>query len=814
MENFASLVPLVIIFPLIGLLINLFLGKNLGEKGVGLVASLAAGMAFAVAVIMTIAMANFGYQPVVVNMPILPGWISIPSGGVEIPWQFRVDTLSLTMMLVVTGVGTLIHIYAIGYMHGDSRFPRFFVYLNLFLAFMLILVTGNNYLVTFVGWEGVGLCSFLLIGFWFDKARGEGWKNSNAARKAFIVNRVGDFGFLLAIFLTFWTFGTLDYYKPGELPAQAHVAEVSAAGGEQAAPAASSAESKPADTHAPAPTAPAGEGGAAAQTPGVVQKGVFGLAEEWLKDSNRVVHVGPMTLPLTTVITLITLFMLIGVTGKSAQIPLFVWLPDAMAGPTPVSALIHAATMVTAGIFLVTRSNVLYHAAPFSSAVVTIIGSATAIMAGFIAMGQWDIKKVLAYSTVSQLGFMVAAVGLGGFAAGMFHLVTHAFFKALLFLGSGSVIHGVEHGHHLAHEAGHHGGVGGGGGHDAHDTHAVQDHPIAKDAEHRDEHEAQPFDPQDMRNMGGLRHRMPITFWTYLIGTLALSGIFPLAGFWSKDEILANAFSSGFNNGKIEGYIALGLLLIAAGFTAFYMWRQISLVFLGKPRTEAAEHAPESNNLMTVPLIVLAALSVLGGLLNLPEAFAGLRLRTEILTQWLEHNVTYAAPAAFNVVLALVALLVAVGAIVLAHQIYGRNPLTRKGRDQLQARPETREVFRLANAKLYWDEFYGRYFEQPYNRAAVWLADTLDWKFWHDYVHNTVIAGGFNGLAAFLSNPVDKGAIDQGFLSLGRGAEWLGGRLRRLQTGYVRTYAFTVLVGVLFVLLLILLPLIRQLLGQ
>ncbi|MCC7452234.1 MAG: hypothetical protein IT324_32840 [Anaerolineae bacterium] len=809
MENFASFVPLVIIFPLIGLLINLFLGKNMGEKGVGLVASLAAGLAFGVAVIMTIAVAGYNFQPVVVNLPILTGWITIPAGGVEIPWQFRVDTLSLTMMLVVTGVGTLIHIYAIGYMHGDPLFPRFFVYLNLFLAFMLILVTGNNFLVTFVGWEGVGLCSFLLIGFWFDKARGEGWKNSNAARKAFIVNRVGDFGFLLAIFLTFWTFGTLDYYKPGEMPAVAHAAA------EEHAPAATTGEhQEPAapatDTHA---EAPAGEGGAAPQAPAVVQKGVFGLAEDWLKDGNRVVHMGPWTLPLTTVITLITLFMLIGVAGKSAQIPLFVWLPDAMAGPTPVSALIHAATMVTAGIFLVTRSNVLYHAAPFSSAVVTIIGSATAIMAGFIAMGQWDIKKVLAYSTVSQLGFMVAAVGLGGYAAGMFHLVTHAFFKALLFLGSGSVIHGVEHGHHLAHAGGHHGG-GGGGGHDAHDIHAVQDHPIAKEAEHRDEHEAQPFDPQDMRNMGGLRHRMPITFWTYLIGTLALSGIFPLAGFWSKDEILANAFSSGFNAGKIEGYIALGLLLIAAGFTAFYMWRQICLVFLGKPRTEAAEHAPESNNLMTVPLIVLAVLSVLGGLLNVPAAFEGLRVRVEILTLWLEHHVTYAAPAAFNPILAIVALLVAVGAIVLAHQIYGRNPLTRKGRDQLQARPETREVFRLANAKLYWDEFYGRYFEQPYNRAAVWLADTLDWKFWHDYVHDTVIAGGFNGLAAFLSNPVDKGAIDQGFMSIGRGVEWLGGRLRRIQTGYVRTYAFTLLVGVLFVLLLILLPLIRQLLGQ
>ncbi len=799
MENFASLVPLVVFIPLVGLLINLFLGKNLGEKVVGLVASLAAGLAFGVAVIMTAASASFGFQPVVVNAPLLPGWISVPAGGLEIPWQFRVDTLSLTMMLVVTGVGTLIHIYAIGYMHGDSRFPRFFVYLNLFLAFMLILVTGNNYLVTFVGWEGVGLCSFLLIGFWFDKARGEGWKNSNAARKAFIVNRIGDFGFLIAIFLTFWTFGTLDYYKPGEVTARAEPAAAvenvgqQPAAGEQAPTAGQKTEGAPANT-----------------TPAATEKGVFGLADEWLKDSNRVVHFGPVTLPITTVITLITLFMLLGVTGKSAQIPLFVWLPDAMAGPTPVSALIHAATMVTAGIFLIVRSNVFYHAAPLSSALVTLIGSATALMAGFIAMGQWDIKKVLAYSTVSQLGFMVAAVGLGGYTAGMFHLVTHAFFKALLFLGSGSVIHGVEHGHHIAAhghhdaEAEHHGAEA------RHAEHGPGGHPSEQPVAHDD----QPFDAQDMRNMGGLRHRMPVTFWTYLIGTLALSGIFPLAGFWSKDEILGRALTSGLEQGKVEGYIALGLLLVAAGFTAFYMWRQICLVFLGQPRTEAAANAPESGNLMTVPLIILAFLSFFGGLFNLPEAFAWLRLRTEVLTKWLEGSVTYATAGQFYLLLALVALVVAIGAIVLAHQIYGKEPLTRKGRDQLQRNPETRELFRLANAKLYWDEFYGKYFEQPYNRAGDWLANTLDWAFWHDYVHNTLIGGGFNGMAAFLSNPVDKGAIDQGFMGIGRLVERAAGRLRRIQTGYVRTYAFTVLVGVLFVLFVLLFPLIRQLLSR
>jgi NADH-quinone oxidoreductase subunit L len=763
MENFASLVPLVVLIPFGGMLLNLFLGKYFSERLIGLIASVAAGLAFGAALIMTIAMSSYGFQPVVVNVPLLPGWISIPSGALEIPWQLRVDTLSLTMMLVVTGVGTLIHIYAIGYMHGDSRFSRFFVYMNMFLAFMLILVTGNSFLVSFVGWEGVGLCSYLLIGFWFDKPRGEGWKNSNAARKAFIVNRIGDFGFLLAIFLTFWTFSTLDYYKPGEVLATGETAAVESAAGQQVAPAAEAA------------------------APVVAQKGVFGQTEDWLKAGNHVVRFGPYTLPLTTMLTLITLFILLGVTGKSAQIPLFVWLPDAMAGPTPVSALIHAATMVTAGVFMITRTSVFFHASPLSSAVVTVVGSATALVAGFIAMGQWDIKKVLAYSTVSQLGFMVAAVGLGGYVAGMFHLVTHAFFKGLLFLGAGSVIHGVEHGHHVA----------------AHEQHGEAEHG----GEH---HEEQPFDAQDMRNMGGLRRRMPITFWTYLVATFALAGVFPFAGFWSKDEILGRAFSIGSGDGRIEGYLALGLLIVAAGFTAFYMWRQINLVFLGRPRTAAAANAPESGRLMTWPLIILGLGALLGGLFNLPQAFAGLGLRTDVLGSWLEHSVPYAVTGAFNPPLAISALAVAIGAILLAQAIYGREPLTGEGRDALQRFRGMVEVFRVANAKLYWDEFYDRFVVQPYSRAADWLANTLDWAFWHDYVHNTLIGGGFNGMAAFLSSPVDRGAIDQGFLSIGRAVERLSARLRRIQTGYVRIYALVMLLGVLLVLLVILFPLIRQ----
>src|SRR5258706_2831752 len=781
MQNFASLVPLVVFIPLTGMLINIFWGKYMGERAVGIVATLAAALAFSIALIMTMAIIAFNYEPSIVTTPLLPTWISIPAAHLEIPWQFRVDTLSLTMMLVVTGVGTLIHIYAVGYMHGDSRFPRFFQYLNLFLAFMLVLVTANNYLMMFVGWEGVGLCSFLLIGFWFDKPHGEGWKNSNAARKAFIVNRIGDFGFLLAIFLTFWTFGTLDYYKPGEVPAKADQAETAVT---------QSTETQNASAIARG------------------EHGVFLTADAWLAEGNHTVALGPYRLPLDTVITLITLCMIVGVTGKSAQIPLFVWLPDAMAGQTQFSALIHAATMVTAGIYLVTRSNVLFHGAPLSSGVLTAIGAATAIMAGFIATGQWDIKKVLAYSTISQLGFMVAAIGLGGYTAGMFHLVTHAFFKALLFLGAGSVIHGVERGHHLAHQA--HAGAGGGGEldahHDAHDAHGGE----AKAAEHADAEDdhGEVFDAQDMRNMGGLRERIPVTYWTYLIGTLALSGIFPLAGFWSKDEILGRAASVD----HIRGTVALVLLVIAAGFTAFYMWRRICLVFLGKPRTEAAAHAPESVRSMTYPLIILAAFTVVGGLFNLPQVFSFLGLPVEVLTKWLEQSVTYVVTEPFNFVLAIVALAVALIAIGLAHGMYGTQPLTEDGRDPQENSPVLAAFFALARGKLYWDEIYGALFEQPYNRASQWFANVLDWEFWHDYVHNTLIAGSFDGIAAFLSGPVDKGIIDLGFLDIGKLTRWFGSRLSRLQTGYVRTYAFTVLVGVLFVLIVILFPLIRQLL--
>jgi len=794
MNTFALIVPWMVFLPLIGMLLNLVYGKQMGERAVGIVASAAVGVPFLIALGLIITLSQTNFAPVIVNPPLLDGWISIPSAAIEIPWQFRVDTLSVTMMLVITGVGFLIHIYSIGYMHNDERYPRFFVYLNLFIAFMLVLVTANNYLMMFVGWEGVGLCSFLLIGFWFDRKHGEGWRNSNAARKAFIVNRVGDFGFMLAIMLTFWTFGTLDYTKPNEAP----IVAAAAASDTSAAPISLFNSS----------TTPI--------VKPIAGKGVFGQTEQWLNDGTpHSVRFGATDVPLTSVLTLITLLMVIGVVGKSAQIPLFTWLPDAMAGPTPVSALIHAATMVTAGIYLITRSNVLFHAAPITSALVTIIGAATAAYAGYIAIGQWDIKKVLAYSTVSQLGFMVAAAGIGAYTVAFFHLVTHAFFKGLLFLGAGSVIHGMEHGHHALTHAAHddtgaHGSTGTEGDHGtslhasseadsgshsdvehgaaehtsegATGAHGVSNTPIP---EERATEEA--FDPQDMRNMGGLRRKMPVTYWTYLIGTLALSGIFPFAGFWSKDDILGSTFRAGVISGRFEGYIAFGLLLLAAFFTAFYMWRQIRYVFLGSTRTAAAEHAGESSAWMTVPLIVLAVLATVGGLFNLPAVFAnpGANIQPELLTRWLGQTVTYVPESQFNVVLAIVALAVALGGILIANYVYGRaNPLTKRGNDPLVARVETRQVFNLANAKLYADEIYDRLIVQPFVRTSRWL-----------------------------SNFVDRQIIDRGFMGIAGIVRWSGQRLSGVQTGYVRTYTFTMLIGVVVVLIIILFPLLRLLAG-
>jgi len=687
--GFFNLAPWLVFAPAIGLLFNIIFGGRLSEKWIGTVASLASGAAFVVSVLLAYSVyANGGHEQLV----FLAQWIHI--GELQLDWTFRVDSLSTTMMLVVSGVGTLIHIYAIGYMHEDVRFKndpgryrRFFVFLNLFIAMMMILVSGDSYLMLFVGWEGVGLCSFLLIGFWYemDTLARPSWANSDAAKKAFIANRVGDLGFLIAGFLIFWFLGKSFQFDSVF---------------------------------------------AAAETLAETQPGV---------------------------IVAITLFMLVGVAGKSAQIPLYVWLPDAMAGPTPVSALIHAATMVTAGVYLVSRSAPLYTLVPQAQYIVAMIGAVTALFAATIAVGQYDIKKVLAYSTISQLGFMVAAVGMGAFVAGMFHLVTHAFFKALLFLSAGSVILGMERGHHhLAH------------GHAGHDA-------------HHDEGEV--FDPGDMRNMGGMRKTMPVTFWLYMVGTLALAGIFPFAGFWSKDEILADAFA--------EGYTAVyWLLSIAAFFTAFYMGRQIWMVFFGEARHEAAAHAEESPRVMTVPLMVLAALSVLGGALNLPG------LHT--FTHWLEHTIEVHA-GEFNFQVAIVSTVLALAAIFISWWLYGRKPIEAGQPDPLK-RP-LGFLFTGMENKWFVDEGYFAVFINRYVDLANFLADQVDWRFWHDWFHEKVIANTYVWLSNIaLDRYADQRGIDAIANGIGNATRNFSASLRRIQNGFVRSYALSVLLGVVLIL--------------
>ena len=813
MENLPLLVPLVIFVPALGAIINFFFGARLEEKWSGYIGCFASILSFIISLLLLTYVTGTNGGAAVVTPPFVDGWLRIESIGLDIGWQQRVDSLSVTMMLVVTGVGSLIHLYARGYMHGDKWYPRFFAYLNMFLAFMLILVTANNFLMLFVGWEGVGLCSFLLIGFWWDKKMPEGWENSNAARKAFIVNRIGDFGLLMAMFLIFWTFGTLDFYKAGELPNAeakylvhwrehngllAHEEEADAAGGEyeqeyKCVPAGDDGHAD--DAHAP--LNPLADDIRALycdnQHFDTELLGVFGQTTERF-GSGDTVDFGGFQMAFDDVILLIALFVLLGVTGKSAQIPLFVWLPDAMAGPTPVSALIHAATMVTAGVFILVRSNVflweLNHGGYVIGLIVTLVGAGTALMAGYIALGQWDIKRVLAYSTISQLGFMVAAVGIGAYVAAMFHLVTHAVFKALLFLGSGSVIHGVEHGHHHGHAQSHG------------DSHA-------------DDEE---FDAQDMRNMGGLRKRMPITYITYLVGTLALAGIFPFAGFWSKDEILADAWFEGFELNELSGFIAFGVLLVAAAFTAFYMWRQIVLVFLDEPRSEAAEQAPESNGAMLLPLLILALFSIIIGFINVPKStpiFASI-YQTYEFKHFLEHSlvsVSRGHSLDFNVPIAGIALVLGIASILVANRVYKGKGLASGNRDLLEAGGASRLLFRLANARLYWDEFYSSAIEQPFNRLAAFLADRVDWDFLHNYFHDSLIKRGFDTIGELLSKPFDLGIVDGAVNGLGlfvqRAAEWM----RRSQTGYVRLYAVILFIGVVAVIILMVTPFIQTLLA-
>lgn len=471
---------LIPLFPLIGFIINGVFGKYIPKSITGWLATAAILASFitAISVFMKLDAAN----SITIQ---LFDWIAF--SNMQIGFSFLLDSLTMVMLLVITGIGFLIHLYSIGYMHDDEASTRFFTYLNLFIFFMLLLVMGSNYLVMFIGWEGVGLCSYLLIGFWFKNDA-----YNNAAKKAFVMNRIGDLGFLLGMFFILFNFGTLEY-------------------------------------------------GAVAQ-----QASAFA--------------------PNSMLIVSITLLLFVGAMGKSAQLPLYTWLPDAMAGPTPVSALIHAATMVTAGIYMVVRSNVLFALAPHTLDVILWVGVATSVFAAVIGLMQNDIKKVLAYSTVSQLGLMFAALGLGAFSSGMFHVVTHAFFKACLFLGSGSVIHAL-HGE------------------------------------------------QDIRKMGGLKKLIPITYITFIIASFAISGFPLLSGFFSKDEILAHAFE--------QNKLVWAILSVSSMITAFYMFRLVYLTFYGNFRgtDETKKHIHESPLTITIPLIILCILSVFGGLLGLPSVF-------------------------------------------------------------------------------------------------------------------------------------------------------------------------------------------------
>ena len=637
------LMPLL---PLLGFLLNLFVIRQ--ERAAGLLASAMVVASFVVALVAAVGLAGLPEEG---RRIMSVGWAWISAGTFQVPFGLMFDPLTAVMTLLVTGVGALIHIYSIGYMRGDPRVVRYFAYLNLFITMMLFLVMGNNLLVVFLGWEGVGLSSFLLIGFWFERKVA-----ADAAVKAFVVNRIGDAAFILAMLAVFANFGTLNFY-PVELG-------------------------------------------------GVTQPGFLERVPEILG-----LTFGPSWQPIL-VVTGITFLLLIGAAGKSAQFPLFVWLPDAMAGPTPVSALIHAATMVTAGVYMMARTEALFVASQATQSWVMWVGALTALLAGTAAVAQWDIKRVLAYSTISQLGFMVAACGMGAYGAAIFHLLTHGLFKALLFLAAGSVIHGTN-------------------------------------------------DTQDMRRMGGLRKAMPTTFLTYMVGALALAGVVPLAGFWSKDEILAHALAFG-------NWPQLILLFLTSLLTAFYMGRQVALVFYGEQR-DPHYHAHESGRVMTVPLIVLAVGTIFGGLLNLPAFFPGQPL-AHWLTDWL-RPVLAEEPGSFNFWLAALATLGSVGMGYLGWRIYTRNAARVKVGSKDPAYRFTGDIWDGMEEAWYVDAAYSRFVVQP-----------------------------IRGLASFLARVFDPQGIDGLVMGVARLVGVAGAGVRTLQSGYVRTYALIFTLGALLVL--------------
>ena len=625
MMDYVWLIPL---FPFIGFLINGLLGKSLPKNVVGTIGSLAVGLSFLLTVGIFLEFLQLPHGDRVVEKTVFT-WIS--AGSFQAQAAFLIDPLSLVMLLVVSGVSTLIHIYSVGYMYDDPGFYRYFSFLNLFVFNMLTLVSANNFLLMFVGWEGVGLCSYLLIGFWYERRSA-----SDAGKKAFVVNRIGDFGFLLGIFIIFWTFGTL------------HFREVFAAA-----------------SHYPVGSA---------------------------------------------VITAATLCLFLGAIGKSAQIPLYVWLPDAMEGPTPVSALIHAATMVTAGVYMLARCSALYVLAPVSMTVVAVVGLLTAFFAATMGMAQNDIKRVLAYSTVSQLGYMVMACGVGAFVSGIFHLMTHAFFKALLFLGSGSVIHGM-HGQ------------------------------------------------QDMRHMGGLRKYMPITYWTFMVATLAISGIFPFAGFFSKDEILFYSL--------VDGHVLYwGIAIVAACITAFYMFRAVFMTFCGKERFDHHEvHPHEAPWTMTAPLIILAVLSAVGGFVGFPIIEGAHKFK-----EFLAPSIATLHPEAhqamsFEIFMMAFSMSVAVVGIFIAYKCYIKKP-------DLPARVVAKfpVLYEYIYNKYFVDEFYDAAVVEPVKNGSDFL--------WHG-VDEQVVDGAVNGSASTVV--------------------WISAHIRKLETGFVQTYALAILLGVVVI---------------
>ena len=616
--SFLSLLWLIPLLPLLGAAVNGVFGKRFSKSLVATIAAGSVAASFAVSLGAFLQMLSLPED----SLSVVTNYFTwIQAGNFQANFGYLLDPLSGLMILIVTGVGLLIHVYSIGYMHDDPGFYRYFAYLNLFMFSMLTLVLANNYLLMFVGWEGVGLCSYLLIGFWFHKKSA-----ADAGKKAFIVNRIGDFGFILAAMLIFWTFGSVDYRQ------------------------------------------------------------VFAAAASF-----------PLE-PLGAIgtITAICLLMFVGATGKSAQIPLYVWLPDAMEGPTPVSALIHAATMVTAGVYMVARSAVLFDHAPGALLVVASIGAATAIFAASIGLVQTDIKKVLAYSTVSQLGYMFLACGVGAYAAGVFHLMTHAFFKALLFLGAGSVIHGMN-------------GI------------------------------------QDIQKMGGLRREMPWTFRTFLVGAIAIAGIPPFAGFFSKDLILWSAWN-GPNYGKILWTVGL----IAAGFTSFYTFRLVILTFFGQPRYthQDVHHVHEAPPSMLAPLMILAILSMIGGFMNVPGFLAGEGAEVEHSTM--------------ETILAVVSVAVALTGLGLAWLFY-------------VARPDLPGRIASSMHAMYTILTHKYYIDEVYDAVLVWPILKTSREFLWQFFDVLIIDGVVNGV--------------------GRMVRATAGGLRHMQTGYVRTYAGWILFG-------------------